>query len=81
VIAKKPVLAGHKYAIGQAVVYSPGSAQMSDAATNGKVTRLLPKEGAGYQYHVQFGPNGQQRRVEEAQLRSVNDPASRWMPA
>jgi hypothetical protein len=70
----------HKYAIGQAVVYSPGSSNLSDSATSGKVTRLLPKEGAGYQYHVQFGPNGQQRRVEEAQLRSVNEPASRWMP-
>ena len=71
---------GHKFAIGQTVVYSPGSSNLSDTAASGKVTRLLPKEGAGYQYHVQFGPNGQQRRVEEAQLRSASDPASRRMP-
>ncbi len=71
----------HKFAIGQAVVYSPGSTNPPDTATNGKVTRLLPKEGAGYQYHVQFGPNGQQRRVEEAQLRPANETAARWMPS
>ena len=70
----------HKYAVGQSVVFSPGNANLSDNATNGKVTRLLPKEGAGYQYHVQFGPNGQQRRVEETQLRSANEPNARWMP-
>jgi hypothetical protein len=81
VIALKPQPASHKYAIGQAVVYSPGSSGIVDGATSGKVTRLLPKEGSGFQYHVQFGPNGQQRRVDEAQLRAANDPGSRWMPA
>jgi hypothetical protein len=71
----------HKYAIGQAVVYSPGSANLPDSATTGKVTRLLPKEGAGYQYHVQFGPNGQLRRVEEGQLRSVSEAGGRMSAA
>jgi hypothetical protein len=80
-VSLKGPIVSHKFALGQTVVYSPGSASASDVAASGKVTRLLPKEGGGYQYHVQFGPNGQQRRVEEAQLRSANEQAARWMPS
>ena len=63
------VLAAHKFALGQTVVYSPEVADK--VATKGKVTRLLPKEGADYQYHVQFGPTGPLRRAKESQLRAV----------
>ncbi len=71
----------HKYSLGQAVVFSPGAGEIAGNLTSGKVTRLLPKEGADYQYHIQLGPEGQQRRVQEKQLRSATEAAPRWMPS
>lgn len=59
----------HKYGLGQSVVFSPGPSDMRDSATAGKITRLLPKEGADYHYYIEFGPEGRQRRVWEKQLR------------
>ena len=68
----------HKYALGQAVVFSPGPGEIVATVTSGKVTRLLPKEGAEYQYHIQVGLDGQQRRVQENQLRSATESHARW---
>ena len=61
----------HKFTLGQSVVFSPGAGDILNVATSGKITRLLPMEGADYQYHIEVGPAGQQRRVVEKQLRSA----------
>jgi hypothetical protein len=61
----------HKFSLGQPVVFTPAPGEMPDIVTTGTVTRLLPKEGGEYQYHIQVDPDGLQRRVRESQLRSV----------
>jgi hypothetical protein len=61
----------HKFSLGQAVVFTPGFGEVLSATTKGTVTRLLPKEEANYQYHVQVDPNGPVRRAREDQLRTV----------
>jgi hypothetical protein len=62
---------GHKYIIGQGVVFSPGSGEIVRDNARGKVTRLLPKKDASYQYRIQLEAEGQERRVQESQLRSA----------
>jgi hypothetical protein len=65
--------AGHRFSLGDAVLFSPdGSDGLYEIAATGKVTRLLPKDGLEYQYHIQFGPDGQQRRALESQLRLLS---------
>jgi hypothetical protein len=61
----------HNFSIGEIVVFSPGSGGALAVPTRGKITRLLPKEGTEYQYHIRFGPNGEQRMVQESQLRFI----------
>jgi len=63
----------HKFCLGQDVVFTPGSGFVTRVPTLGKVTRLLPKEGTQYQYHIQFGPDSQQRMARESQLRFVTE--------
>jgi hypothetical protein len=53
------------------VVFTPAAGEMPDIVTTGTVTRLLPKEGGEYQYHIQVEPDGLQRRALESQLRPV----------
>jgi hypothetical protein len=63
----------HKFAVGQAVVFTPGAGEILQTATQGRVTRLLPMEGADYQYHVSVGDEaGPERRARESQLRAVD---------
>lgn len=62
---------GHKYMLGQEVVFSPGLGEFIRKDARGKVTRLLPKEDAGYQYRIQIEDEDQERRVQENQLRSI----------
>ncbi len=54
---------GHKYMVGQGVVFSPGPAEIVRDNARGKVTRLLPKEDASYQYRIQLEAEDQERRV------------------
>jgi hypothetical protein len=61
----------HKFSVGEIVVFSPGSGRALAIPARGKITRLLPKEGIEYQYHIQFGPEGEQRMARESQLRFV----------
>ena len=63
----------HKFSLGQAVVFSPGAYEVLKITARGKITRLLPREGAEYQYAVELDSDGLQRRVLERQLRSVSD--------
>jgi hypothetical protein len=60
-----------KFSLGQDVVFTPGSDFVIRVPTRGKITRLLPKEGTQYQYHIQLGPDSQQRMGWESQLRFV----------
>jgi hypothetical protein len=62
---------GHKFSIGQAVVFTPGAGEALQTAVRGKITRLLPMEGSQYQYHVQTEPDGLERRARESQLHSA----------
>jgi hypothetical protein len=61
----------HKFSLGETVVFTPGSDAVIRNPTRCKVTRLLPKVGTEFQYHIQFGPDGQQRMVQESRLRPI----------
>jgi hypothetical protein len=63
----------HKFAVGQAVVFTPVAGELLETATRGKITRLLPLEGGDYQYHVYVGDDGPERRARESQLRALQD--------
>jgi hypothetical protein len=58
----------HKFSVGQTVVFTPSAGEVLGTATKGTITRLLPKDGADYQYHVQVDPHGPERRALESQL-------------
>jgi hypothetical protein len=62
----------HRFNLGQTVMFTPGDGEVLGSAAKAKVLRLLPKEGADYQYHVQVEANGPARRVWENQLQSVD---------
>jgi hypothetical protein len=59
----------HKFSLGQDLVFTPGTDFVIRVPARCRVTRLLPKEGTEYQYHIQTEPDGQQRRAQESQLR------------
>ena len=59
----------HRFSLGQDLVFMPDSDFFIRSPKRCKVTRLLPKEGAQYQYHIQTEAEDHQRRAEESQLR------------
>ncbi len=62
----------HKFSLGQAVMLTAGAGAVFNSVAVGKITRLLPKEGTEYQYHIRIEPDGIERRVWESQLRPVS---------
>jgi hypothetical protein len=62
---------GHKFSIGQVVVFTPDAGDALQTAVRVKITRLLPIEGSQYQYHVQTESDGLERRARESQLHSA----------
>lgn len=71
----------HRYPVGQPVLFVPGDEDIMNTSTDcGTVIRLLPKDGTDYEYHVQFGAEGERRRVRESQLRSFRKPVNRLGP-
>jgi hypothetical protein len=58
----------HKFAVGQVVAFTPDAVQTPTATAT--IIRLLPKQGAEYQYHVQIETDGLLRRAWESQLRA-----------
>jgi hypothetical protein len=62
----------HKFSVGQTVLFTPGDFEVLSVAATGTITRLLPKEGMDYQYHVQVAADGTERRARENQLRIVS---------
>lgn len=61
----------HKFRVGQPVLFSPAIKDVGIRSGSCTVTRLLPKEGDDYQYHIQCTADGHQRRVQESQLRAA----------
>ena len=59
----------HKFGLGQDLVFTPGAEFIVRMPARCTVTRLLPKEGADFQYYVRTQLDGQQRRAWESQLR------------
>jgi hypothetical protein len=66
----------HRFNLGQTVMFSPGAFEILESVTKATVSRLLPKEGADYQYHVQVEADGLARRVREKQLELVDSLAA-----
>ncbi len=60
---------GHKFNLGQTVVFTPGDFEVLRTAATGTITRLLPADGVEYQYHVLIASDGTNRRASENQLR------------
>jgi hypothetical protein len=61
----------HKFQIGQDVIYTPGAGDVMEREANGRITRLLPREGADYQYYFRIQPTGPERRALENQIRPL----------
>jgi hypothetical protein len=61
----------HKFSLGEIVIFSPDAGDVLHAAARATISRLLPREGAEFQYHIQVGTDGLERRVRESQLRPV----------
>ena len=58
----------HRFSLGQTLVFTPGAEFMVRTPASCTVARLLPKEGAEFQYYVRTELDGQLRRVWESQL-------------
>ncbi len=62
---------GHKFGLGQEAIYTPSEDFSDRVPVKCRITRLVPREGTQYQYHVECEPDGQHRRVWESQLAPV----------
>ena len=58
----------HKFAIGQAVLFSPDRRQASPLRGRFKIVRLLPESDGVLQYRVKGQTDGLERVVREDQL-------------
>ena len=61
-------MAVHKFAVGQAVYFSPDRLQEHTKGEVFKIVRLLPEAGNARQYRVKSETNGHERVVREDQL-------------
>jgi hypothetical protein len=61
----------HKFTVGQTVMFTPGAGEVAASRfpVMATVTRLLPRDGIEYQYHIQIVTDGLLRRAHEGQLR------------
>ena len=51
-------MAGHKFAVGQIVGFSPGRNELRPAQDKFKVVRLLPEAASVYQYRIKNQADG-----------------------
>ena len=59
----------HKYAVGDAVRFTPARSDRSSAPSGSyRVTQLLPEEQGDYQYRVKSAHDAHERIVLESQL-------------
>jgi len=58
----------HRYAIGQAVFFSPDRQQKQSRGDRFKIVRHLPEAGNALQYRIKSQSDGHERVVREDQL-------------
>ncbi|HEX7775111.1 MAG TPA: hypothetical protein VF449_01125 [Parvibaculum sp.] len=58
----------HKFKVGETVEFHPGGSYLAKTRGQYTVVRLLPSEGAGYQYRVKNVADGHERIVREGQI-------------
>jgi hypothetical protein len=58
----------HKFAIGQALYFSPGRGEESKSKGCYKVVQQLPEIGNMFQYRIKSEMDGQERVVREDQI-------------
>jgi hypothetical protein len=68
-------MAEHRYAVGQAVQFSPDRRDIRTARGRYTVVRLLPEEGSNPQYRIKSTTDGHERVVRENQLERRIGPA------
>jgi len=61
-------MATHKFAVGQALYFSPGRGEESKGRGRYKVIRQLPEAGNMFQYRIKSEMDGQERIVREDQV-------------
>ena len=61
-------MATHKFAVGQALHFSPGPGEDSKSKGRYKVVRQLPETGNMLQYRIKNEIDGQERVVREDQI-------------
>jgi hypothetical protein len=61
-------MAMHKFAVGQALYFSPGLGKDSKSKGRYKVVRQLPETGNMFQYRIKSELDGQERIVREDQI-------------
>jgi hypothetical protein len=61
-------MATHKFAVGQALYFSPGVGGESKSKGRYKVVRQLPETGNMLQYRIKSEMDGQERVVREDQI-------------
>lgn len=61
-------MATHKFAVGQALQFSPGLGESSKSKGRYKVVRQLPETGNMLQYRIKSEVDGQERVVREDQV-------------
>jgi len=64
----RDTMATHKFAVGQAVRFSPDRDQQHAKGGLFKIVRLLPEAGDALQYRVKSETDGHERVVREDQL-------------
>ena len=63
----------HKFAVGQTVVFLPGSLDRNIPRGSYRIERQLPSETRDLQYRVKHAGDGHERVVLESQLASERD--------
>jgi hypothetical protein len=63
------MITAHKFAVGQTVLFSPGSKSRFVPRDTYKIVRLLPPEQNDQQYRVKSNLDGHERVVKESQIR------------
>jgi hypothetical protein len=61
-------MATHKFAVGQALYFSPSLGEESKSKGHYKVVRQLPETGNMLQYRIKSEMDGQERVVREDQI-------------
>jgi hypothetical protein len=63
----------NQFAVGQSVYFSPG--YYANAASSGvfTVTRVMPRDEAGWHYHIQSSHDRHVRRAHEDQLKPLKN--------